>query len=359
MMFGMKIFKKLILSLCLFWGAQSFAGLLYNYHEMALKDLDQMNKLVSEKLKEAKRSGSGKNVPLKEALQAIYSRPNDDGMIQKVSSGVVSELNEMSLLEKTYRDLTIEALNALKNPKNFKPAVQVTYAVFLENMMAEFKPYLGTSSYKKDLVEQIAKSEVNLTKEATNERKLRMMRESRGPSEIAEDLLNKASKNTANSSLVGGGTESDSAGPTDGSAQADKDLFQEFDSHEWKGKVGQSDATLVKNQISWAQRKKDQEYSYTLTSRGEWTLDELAVLYHKQMVAVCQNGFFVLDSMNYKNNKKEPQYTDEVSIVYHCVSEPWPDKNKPETQAAMMSSVCEKALTSSGRHLKFIENICK
>lgn len=172
-----------------FSGFQSHAGLLFNYHEMALKDLDQINKLVSDKIKESKKSREGKHVPLKEALQAVYSRPNEDGMIQKVQTPLLAELNDLEMLEKVYTDLTAEALNALTNTRAFKPALQVTYAIFLENMMAEFRPKLSEDGYQKKLVERIAHSQIEVTKEATHERKLRLMKEVKGPSEIAGDLL--------------------------------------------------------------------------------------------------------------------------------------------------------------------------
>jgi hypothetical protein len=47
------------------------AGLLFNYSQLATKDLDEMNQLVNDKISESKKAYSGKNVPLKEALQAI------------------------------------------------------------------------------------------------------------------------------------------------------------------------------------------------------------------------------------------------------------------------------------------------
>jgi len=174
--------------LCVFC-AQAHAGLLFNYSQLALKDLDQMNKLVSDKVKESKKSASGKAVPLKEALQAVYSRPNDDDMIDKIVAPLRSGLDELESWEKTISQLTDEAINALKNPRAFKPVVQVTYVVFLENLLAEVKPYATKEGFERKIVERIRDAHIAVSKEAMNERKLRTMKDTTSPSEIAEKIL--------------------------------------------------------------------------------------------------------------------------------------------------------------------------
>ncbi len=173
------------------------AGLLMTYHQLALKDLDEMNELVTSKIKEAKKARSGKIVPLKEALQAVFSRPNEDGMVGKVYSPLVTELDRLDSLEKVYRDLTEEALNALKNTKNFKPDVQVTYSIFLENLVAEFKPSAAEEGLEKRIIEKIAQASVELTKDALKERKRRLMKEGESPSVLAEHALKAAAEKKA------------------------------------------------------------------------------------------------------------------------------------------------------------------
>ena len=79
----------------------------------------------------------------------------------------------------------------LKIIKNFKPAVQVTYALFLENTIAHLKPAAKEDGFAKKMIEKIAKAEIVLTKEAIHERKLRLMRESKSPSDIATEVLEK------------------------------------------------------------------------------------------------------------------------------------------------------------------------
>ncbi len=168
---------------------QAQAGLLFNYSQLALKDLDQMNKLVSDKVKESKKSASGKAVPLKEALQAVYSRPNDDDMIEKVVAPLRTNLDNLESWEKTISQLTDEAINALKNPRAFKPVVQMTYVIFLENLLAEVKPYIKSEGFERKIVERIRDAQIEVSKEAVNERKLRTMKSTVSPSELAQKIL--------------------------------------------------------------------------------------------------------------------------------------------------------------------------
>lgn len=165
------------------------AGLLMTYNQLALKDLDQMTTLARSKINEAKKSSDGKIVPLKEGLQAVFSRPNEDGLIAKVYPLLRSELERIDGLEKAFTDLTKEAINALKNPKNFNPKAQVTYSIFLENLVLEFKPLLKNNEYEKTLVEKIAAAGIELSREAVKEHQLRVMKKSTSPSDLASAVL--------------------------------------------------------------------------------------------------------------------------------------------------------------------------
>lgn len=181
---------KTILSLCitLLFFVPAQAGLLFNYSQLALKDLDQMNKMVRAKIQESKKAGGNKAIPLKEALQAVYSRPDEDFMIDKLTPQLRTELEELDAWESSIQALVKEAIGALKNPRPFKPIVQVTYQIFLENIIAELKPRLD-DSFENKIVTQIRDAKIQPTKEATNERRLRVMKESTSPSVLAEAAL--------------------------------------------------------------------------------------------------------------------------------------------------------------------------
>lgn len=175
------------MTLSILWASVSSAGLLFNYSQLILKDLDQMNELAQKKVKEFKKDGSVEI--LQEAVQAIYSRPNDDGMIEKVITPLRNELDEQDQWESTMDVLVQEAINALKNPKAFKPVVQSTYAIFLENVVADFKPFAEREGHERKVIRTIRDAKIELSKEAINERKLRTMRVHKSPSVLATAVM--------------------------------------------------------------------------------------------------------------------------------------------------------------------------
>jgi Rps23 Pro-64 3,4-dihydroxylase Tpa1-like proline 4-hydroxylase len=183
--------KKLIFLTCVLMGLNAQAGLLFVYSRLATKDLDQMNKIVREKIKESRKEKADKTVPLKEALQAVFSRPNEDFMIEKVLTPLKAELEEQQAWQKTVNALVKEAKGALKNTKAFRPDAQVTYIVFLENIVGEFRPR-ANEDFEKSVLEDIKKADIQVSKEAQSERKLRMMRDSISPSKLAEAVLESA-----------------------------------------------------------------------------------------------------------------------------------------------------------------------
>lgn len=148
-----------------------------------------MSDLVNDKVKEARKTESGKMVPLKEALQAVYSRPNEDDMIDKIIAPLRTNLDELEAWEKTLSQLTDEAINALKNPRTFKPIVQVTYVIFLENLMTEIKPYMKKQGFERKIVERVRDAKIEISKEAFNELKVRTMKTLTSPSAMAEKIL--------------------------------------------------------------------------------------------------------------------------------------------------------------------------
>lgn len=166
------------------------AGLIANYATLATKDLDQMNELVNEKIQESEQMHDEKYIPLKEALQAVFSRPDGtDDMIDKVVGPLRTKLDELDQWENAFTILVDEAVDALKNPKGVKPVVQNTYSIFLENFIAESKPYAKNGGFERKLLEKIRDAKIDLTKEAKNERSLRGMKVGDSPSDLAKRVL--------------------------------------------------------------------------------------------------------------------------------------------------------------------------
>ncbi|HPI39994.1 MAG TPA: hypothetical protein PLJ21_04270, partial [Pseudobdellovibrionaceae bacterium] len=162
------------------------AGLLYNYQELTMKDVEQMNQVIEGRIQESKKTKYGKIVPLKEGFQAVFSRPDHDGVIDKVITSLRSEIENLKGWEKTVTELTNEALNVLSNPRAFQPKVQVTYVVYLTNIINYFKTDLDTESFGKKIIVKISEKNIELTSSAKKELQLTAMKELVSPSELAK-----------------------------------------------------------------------------------------------------------------------------------------------------------------------------
>ncbi len=170
------------------------AGLIADYSQLALKNIEQMSELVQSKVKEGRKYKGDDLVPLKEGLQAVFSRPNQDFIIEKVVGPLRAEVDQATL-ERMFVQLTDEALGALKNPKAFQPKVLVTYMIFLENVMSEFKPKIS-EKFERSIFEKIKNANVEVPGKALKERS-KMGQGSISPSEIAKRILEAHDKLTA------------------------------------------------------------------------------------------------------------------------------------------------------------------
>src|SRR6185312_9717066 len=161
---------------------------LFNYSQLKIKDIDSMSKLISSKIEESRKAGGDQTVPLKECLQAVFSRPNEDFMIDKIVGPLKAELEDHNAWESSLQKLTKEAIGALQHGKAFRPVVQVTYTVFLENVLADQQPTMD-KPFSQRLVQQIRDAKIEITKEAASERRMRVMKDTTSPSEIADNML--------------------------------------------------------------------------------------------------------------------------------------------------------------------------
>ena len=164
------------------------------YHRLALLDLDEVVAMVQGKVAESRTSGD-RFTPLREGVFAVYARPDDDGMIDKVLPPLRNEADENDAWETIMSDATQEAINALKTPESLSPAGQVTYIVYLQNIVADLKPQARKAgTFERDLLIRIRDAKIQITPEARDERQIRLMKQSANPSELAQKVVGEAAK---------------------------------------------------------------------------------------------------------------------------------------------------------------------
>lgn len=176
---------------CLILGSMIFGGLclaapIYTYNELAVKDIEQMSKLVNGKIVTSK-SAEKPIEPLKDALLAIFARPNSDNLISKLLTNVKNELDNYDGYETSLTELVDEAITGISDKKN-DSKVQATYWIFLENLLAEFKPKVS-EPFEKSIFEKIRDAKIKIPKEALAERRLTVMSVKDSPSDLALKIL--------------------------------------------------------------------------------------------------------------------------------------------------------------------------
>ena len=161
-----------------------------SYSRVQLLDLDQMSELMQQKVKLFKSSNSLQ--PLQQGLEICLSRPDEDGLLDKVISIVKNPLDDNDAWESSIEELVNKSIGMLKN-NGVHPTDQVTSAVILENIIAEFKPSFfkqyQSPGFETRIIERIASADIEFSKAAQSERKLNLMRSTSSPSAIAQRLI--------------------------------------------------------------------------------------------------------------------------------------------------------------------------
>ena len=187
----MKFIRSILFSLSFLVLSVSSAKLNYHSSQLVTKDLEEMNLLISQKIKVSEDDEkSDRLFKLREAAMLALSRPDDDGMVEKIFPQVRYALQDEDSYDEAMKVLVRDVIAYLKaNETSSKD--QVTYLVILENILSEFKPQLKNGGLAKDLYTLIRDAEIKISDKAKLERKLTSMKSSASPSDIALKILPK------------------------------------------------------------------------------------------------------------------------------------------------------------------------
>jgi hypothetical protein len=160
------------------------------YTQLKVMDLDEMSALLYEKAREFKKTEDP--APLQKGLLICLSRPNEDGLLEKVISIVKTPLEDSDNWESSVNTIVDQAVSALKS-ETVSAADQVTYGIVLENLVAEFKPTFQkqyqSPGFETKVIEKIANADIEYSNRAIADRKLNLMRGLVSPSQFAKKLI--------------------------------------------------------------------------------------------------------------------------------------------------------------------------
>lgn len=167
----------------------------YGYKQLKLLDVDQMVAILNDKNRQFQKTGDLQR--LREGVMVAFSRPDEDRLRDKVISVVRNPLEDQDNWDKTMNALADQAIKNLFN-EALKSEYQVTSGIILENVIADLRPAFireyKTGGFATDIIEKIAASNVEYSKEARQERKLYLMRNDSPPSQIAKNLMDRKSE---------------------------------------------------------------------------------------------------------------------------------------------------------------------
>ncbi len=170
----------------------------YKYNTLMIKDYDEMNSLVQAHIKKAREFSDGSGAAtsrdgeaieqLREALKLVFSRPNSDNMVAKITPEVRRELSGFSAFEDTISSITAEALRSAGD-KGAPVSQQSTALVVLENVLSEIRPEAQNNADLRRVIERIKDAKLKISDDVKKDRKIRSMFETKNPSEEASKIL--------------------------------------------------------------------------------------------------------------------------------------------------------------------------
>jgi len=192
----------IICLLLVVFGPHAFAtGHTYKYSDLMIADYDEMNTEVQKRIRNAHKankngddtSGDAAAIEeLRDALRLIFSRPNSDNMVAKLTPDVRRELTGFSAYEDTISGIAAEALSTV-NDKNATVSARSTALFVIDNILGEVRPEIGGNEDLRKVVERISDAHIRIADDVVRDRKLRSMFNTKNPSEYAAEIL-KATK---------------------------------------------------------------------------------------------------------------------------------------------------------------------
>jgi hypothetical protein len=130
---------------------------------------------------------------LRDAFKLIFSRPNSDNMIAKISPDIRRELSNYNAFEDTMSIIATEAISRVKDDSNTVTR-RSTDLFVLENLLSEIRPEVAGNQDLQRVVQKIADAHIKIDDEVARDRKLRAMFQTTNPSTVAAEIMKQIQK---------------------------------------------------------------------------------------------------------------------------------------------------------------------
>lgn len=165
----------------------------YNYTTLIFKDYPDLKPLIRNAVKESRRfkypkDGEKAISPLKKSLKMVLSRPDDDNLVSKLNTELVSDLENMGVFNDVIDDMLKEAKDEVYN-KALNPKVRATALIMMNNLLLMIRPLsLDNTALAKSIC-KLADEDMKIPKEIVKNSELTTMLKEPSPTNLAKKIM--------------------------------------------------------------------------------------------------------------------------------------------------------------------------
>jgi len=165
----------------------------YNYTTLIFLDYEQLNPIVRNSIKESREhkypeEGDKAIAPLRNTLGLLFSRPDNDGLLRKLTPSLVSELQSLGAFEDVISDLIKTAEFQIED-KTLDPKVRTTALLRLNNLLLTIRPLTLDNIPLAKEVCTLADADTKIPKVVQKDSRLTTMFNSTKPSDLAKKIM--------------------------------------------------------------------------------------------------------------------------------------------------------------------------
>ena len=168
-------------------------GVTYNYTTLIFLDYETLKPIVTNSLEESRQhkypdDGDKAVSPLSKTFKMLLSRPDNDGLLRKLSPNLVSEMNTLGVFETVVGDLLQQGQDEVAD-ETLDPKVRTTALIMLNNLLLTVRPLtLDNTDIAKEVC-QFADKNLKIPKAVQRNAKLTTMFNSTKPTDLAKKIM--------------------------------------------------------------------------------------------------------------------------------------------------------------------------
>ena len=165
----------------------------YNYTTLIFLNYEELHPIVKNSIRESRAHRYPEEddkaiAPLKNTLSLLFSRPDNDGLLRKLTPTLISELQGLGVFEEVISDLIKNAESEIED-KTLEPKIRTTALLRLNNLLLTIRPLTLENVQLAKEVCRIADSNIKIPKAVQKHSHLTTMFNNTKPSHLAKKIM--------------------------------------------------------------------------------------------------------------------------------------------------------------------------